>query len=193
MAMDISESEAVESGFEIRLKNYRILEGMGVTFHCKMSGYPLPKVSNEHLSQLHTTVEKQASYNRANSSRFHSHTMVLFIDCMVQRRQAYQTWREIPNGISTRWQSQPAYTCCPSGRWRNLHCVCQQCERKCNLLREAVCGACCTFGSADLHTHTRASEQNQVKLVIIQAVSCLHYFKTSTIPVPSYCSMGRNS
>ncbi|XP_040827738.1 titin isoform X6 [Ochotona curzoniae] len=45
MAMDISESEAVESGFEIRLKNYRILEGMGVTFHCKMSGYPLPKIA----------------------------------------------------------------------------------------------------------------------------------------------------
>lgn len=44
MTIDISESEAIESGFDIRLKNYRILEGMGVTFHCKMSGYPLPKV-----------------------------------------------------------------------------------------------------------------------------------------------------
>ncbi|XP_011828832.1 PREDICTED: titin-like, partial [Mandrillus leucophaeus] len=45
MAVDISESEAVESGFELRIKNYRILEGMGVTFHCKMSGYPLPKIA----------------------------------------------------------------------------------------------------------------------------------------------------
>ncbi|XP_035302232.1 titin isoform X4 [Cricetulus griseus] len=45
MAVDISESEAIESGFDIRLKNYRILEGMGVTFHCKMSGYPLPKIA----------------------------------------------------------------------------------------------------------------------------------------------------
>nr|XP_026247772.1 titin isoform X23 [Urocitellus parryii] len=45
MAVDISESEAIESGFELRIKNYRILEGMGVTFHCKMSGYPLPKIA----------------------------------------------------------------------------------------------------------------------------------------------------
>nr|KAF6498407.1 hypothetical protein HJG63_020084 [Rousettus aegyptiacus] len=45
MAVDISESEAVEAGFDLRLKNYRILEGMGVTFHCKMSGYPLPKIA----------------------------------------------------------------------------------------------------------------------------------------------------
>ncbi|XP_076785058.1 titin isoform X2 [Arvicanthis niloticus] len=45
MSVDISESEAIESGFDIRIKNYRILEGMGVTFHCKMSGYPLPKIA----------------------------------------------------------------------------------------------------------------------------------------------------
>ncbi|XP_059559930.1 titin isoform X1 [Myotis daubentonii] len=45
MAVDISESEAVEAGFDLRVKNYRILEGMGVTFHCKMSGYPLPKIA----------------------------------------------------------------------------------------------------------------------------------------------------
>ncbi|XP_029391867.1 titin isoform X2 [Mus pahari] len=45
MAVDVSESEAIESGFDIRIKNYRILEGMGVTFHCKMSGYPLPKIA----------------------------------------------------------------------------------------------------------------------------------------------------
>ncbi|XP_045150520.1 titin isoform X2 [Echinops telfairi] len=45
MSVDISESEAVEAGFDLRIKNYRILEGMGVTFHCKMSGYPLPKIA----------------------------------------------------------------------------------------------------------------------------------------------------
>uniref|UniRef100_A0A8D0VAP5 Ig-like domain-containing protein n=1 Tax=Sus scrofa TaxID=9823 RepID=A0A8D0VAP5_PIG len=45
MAVDISESEAIEAGFDLRVKNYRILEGMGVTFHCKMSGYPLPKIA----------------------------------------------------------------------------------------------------------------------------------------------------
>lgn len=44
MVVDVHESETVESGFELRLKNYRILEGSGVTFHCKMTGYPLPKV-----------------------------------------------------------------------------------------------------------------------------------------------------
>lgn len=36
--------EAVQSGFSTPVKNYRILEGMGVTFHCKMAGMPLPKV-----------------------------------------------------------------------------------------------------------------------------------------------------
>lgn len=44
MVVDVSESQATEAGFELRLKNYRILEGSGVTFHCKMTGYPLPKV-----------------------------------------------------------------------------------------------------------------------------------------------------
>lgn len=45
MMVDISESEAVEAGFDLRLKNYRTFEGTGVTFHCKTSGYPLPKVT----------------------------------------------------------------------------------------------------------------------------------------------------
>lgn len=42
--VDISESEAIEAGFDLRLKNYRTFEGTGVTFHCKTTGYPLPKV-----------------------------------------------------------------------------------------------------------------------------------------------------
>ncbi|XP_039185115.1 titin-like isoform X6 [Crotalus tigris] len=45
MVVDIPESETIEAGFDLRLKNYRILEGSGVTFHCKMSGYPLPKIA----------------------------------------------------------------------------------------------------------------------------------------------------
>ncbi|KFV66309.1 Titin, partial [Dryobates pubescens] len=44
MMVDISESEAIEPGFDLRLKNYRIFEGTGVTFHCKTTGYPLPKI-----------------------------------------------------------------------------------------------------------------------------------------------------
>uniref|UniRef100_A0A8C3S6N2 Ig-like domain-containing protein n=1 Tax=Chelydra serpentina TaxID=8475 RepID=A0A8C3S6N2_CHESE len=45
MVVDIPESETVEAGFDLRLKNYRIFEGMAVTFHCKMTGYPLPKIA----------------------------------------------------------------------------------------------------------------------------------------------------
>ncbi|KAG8559483.1 hypothetical protein GDO81_017353 [Engystomops pustulosus] len=45
MIVDVPESEIIESGFDIRVKSYQILEGMGVTFHCKMSGYPLPKIA----------------------------------------------------------------------------------------------------------------------------------------------------
>ncbi|KFO86633.1 Titin, partial [Buceros rhinoceros silvestris] len=45
MMVDISESEAIEAGFDLRLKNYRAFEGTGVTFHCKTTGYPLPKIA----------------------------------------------------------------------------------------------------------------------------------------------------
>ncbi len=37
-------TEAVQPTFDTPIKNYRIMEGMGVTFHCKMAGMPLPKV-----------------------------------------------------------------------------------------------------------------------------------------------------
>lgn len=39
-------TEAVQPAFDTPVKNYRIMEGMSVTFHCKMSGFPLPKVRN---------------------------------------------------------------------------------------------------------------------------------------------------
>ncbi|NXE21879.1 TITIN protein, partial [Ardeotis kori] len=45
MMVDIPESEAIEAGFDLRLKNYRTFEGTGVTFNCKMTGYPLPKIA----------------------------------------------------------------------------------------------------------------------------------------------------
>ena len=38
------EEEAFQSSFHTAVKNYRIMEGMGVTFHCKVEGNPLPKV-----------------------------------------------------------------------------------------------------------------------------------------------------
>lgn len=63
MAVDISESEAIEAGFDLRVKNYRILEGMGVTFHCKMSGYPLPKVKYKHWPYLHATIKTHIGYS----------------------------------------------------------------------------------------------------------------------------------
>lgn len=39
-------TEAMQPAFDTPVKNYRIMEGMGVTFHCKMAGMPLPKVLN---------------------------------------------------------------------------------------------------------------------------------------------------
>lgn len=40
----VVESSCVQPAFHTPLKNYRIVEGMGVTFHCRMTGIPLPKV-----------------------------------------------------------------------------------------------------------------------------------------------------
>ncbi|XP_078142269.1 titin-like [Centroberyx gerrardi] len=40
-----AEDEAVQPAFDTPVKNYRIMDGMGVTFHCKMAGMPLPKIA----------------------------------------------------------------------------------------------------------------------------------------------------
>ncbi|KAL0963720.1 hypothetical protein UPYG_G00309990 [Umbra pygmaea] len=40
-----ADHQAVQSAFFTPVKNYRIMEGMGVTFHCKMAGTPLPKIA----------------------------------------------------------------------------------------------------------------------------------------------------
>ncbi|KAF5903363.1 titin-like isoform X4, partial [Clarias magur] len=45
MLLSAAEHEAVVSTFSTRVKSYRIMEGMGVTFHCKMEGNPLPKIA----------------------------------------------------------------------------------------------------------------------------------------------------
>lgn len=44
VAVTVAEEEAVQPTFDTPVKNYRIMDGMGVTFHCKMGGNPLPKV-----------------------------------------------------------------------------------------------------------------------------------------------------
>lgn len=51
-----AEGEAEQPAFDTPVKNYRIMEGMGVTFHCKMSGRPLPKVE-----LLRKTVRKESA------------------------------------------------------------------------------------------------------------------------------------
>lgn len=45
LMVSASPSEAVQPSFETVVKSYRILEGMGVTFHCRVAGKPLPKVT----------------------------------------------------------------------------------------------------------------------------------------------------
>ncbi|KAF7659178.1 hypothetical protein LDENG_00002630, partial [Lucifuga dentata] len=37
--------DAVQPAFDTPVKNYRIMERMGVTFHCKVAGMPLPKIA----------------------------------------------------------------------------------------------------------------------------------------------------
>lgn len=46
-----AEGEADQPAFDTPVKNYRIMEGMGVTFHCRMSGKPLPKVLLLHKTK----------------------------------------------------------------------------------------------------------------------------------------------
>ena len=49
-----AEEEAVQPAFDTPVKHYRIMEGMGVTYHCKMTGNPLPKVLS--ISKLIITI-----------------------------------------------------------------------------------------------------------------------------------------
>ncbi|KAL7882204.1 hypothetical protein AOLI_G00090530 [Acnodon oligacanthus] len=41
----VAEHESVGSSISTAVKSYRIMEGMGVTFHCKMEGTPVPKIA----------------------------------------------------------------------------------------------------------------------------------------------------
>uniref|UniRef100_A0AAQ6IN08 Ig-like domain-containing protein n=1 Tax=Anabas testudineus TaxID=64144 RepID=A0AAQ6IN08_ANATE len=43
--IELPDDEVVQPAFDTPVKNYRIMEGMGVTFHCKMAGNPLPKIA----------------------------------------------------------------------------------------------------------------------------------------------------
>ncbi|MCI4378776.1 hypothetical protein PGIGA_G00219550 [Pangasianodon gigas] len=45
MLLSAAEHEAIGSSFSTPVKSYRIMEGMGVTFHCKVEGNPLPKIA----------------------------------------------------------------------------------------------------------------------------------------------------
>lgn len=47
MDVSISEHLAVSPVFNIPVKNYRLRVGMSATFHFKMAGSPLPKVSDK--------------------------------------------------------------------------------------------------------------------------------------------------
>lgn len=56
LMITVAEGEAEQPTFDTPVKNYRIMEGMGVTFHCRMSGRPLPKVTKHTLKNV--SVEK---------------------------------------------------------------------------------------------------------------------------------------
>uniref|UniRef100_S4RBA9 Ig-like domain-containing protein n=1 Tax=Petromyzon marinus TaxID=7757 RepID=S4RBA9_PETMA len=45
MAVDVPDEDAVQPAFETKIKSYRVFEGMTVTYHCKVSGSPLPKIT----------------------------------------------------------------------------------------------------------------------------------------------------
>lgn len=51
VTVTVAEEEAVLPAFNTPVKNYRIMDGMGVTFHCKMAGNPLPKVPRRTSNQ----------------------------------------------------------------------------------------------------------------------------------------------
>lgn len=46
-----AEEEAMQPAFDTPVKHYRIVDGMGVTFHCRMAGEPLPKVMSVKCCQ----------------------------------------------------------------------------------------------------------------------------------------------
>lgn len=54
-------TEATQPAFDTPVKNYRIMEGMGVTFHCKVAGMPLPKVPRCLISLAFCKTEIESS------------------------------------------------------------------------------------------------------------------------------------
>lgn len=53
--MSVSEHDAISPVFNTPVKSYRLREGMSATFHCRMSGTPLPKVRLNRYVYIHST------------------------------------------------------------------------------------------------------------------------------------------
>jgi hypothetical protein len=94
-----ADREAVQSAFATPVKNYRIIEGMGVTFHCKMAGTPLPKVVRKHVFLYFVSILLHINVEIKHLSII----SYLSKDRMVQRWQAYPSWRPLPDGESSGW------------------------------------------------------------------------------------------
>lgn len=106
-------------------------------------------------------------------------------DCLVQKWPAHQSRWPLPDGGSPGWTSQPPPIYGATRRWRRVHCLRHQHERKCCLLREAICGVICSR-SSEIHT-TTCSAEDQVKYEskqILQSVwfKCSLHFECSSDP-----------
>lgn len=89
-----SPTEVVPPSFDTAVKSYQIREGMGVTFHCRMAGTPLPKVTTARRRGV--AVARAACFTALCPSSDH----------LVQRRPADQTWRSLSDGVPEGWPGQ---------------------------------------------------------------------------------------
>lgn len=82
LMVTVAEEEALQPAFETSVKNYRIMEGMGVTFHCRMSGTPLPKVQKKiftFIVKLISAIWKLIQSNLYISVKNDEDYVVLFV------------------------------------------------------------------------------------------------------------------
>lgn len=84
LVVTAAEGGAEQPAFDTPVKNYRIMEGMGVTFHCKMSGRPLPKVETLGSRRI------QPSFDSGKTAKLSGVCQCLLPDRLVQRRPAHQ-------------------------------------------------------------------------------------------------------
>lgn len=101
--------EAVQSSFDTPVKNYRIMEGMGVTFHCKMAGMPLPKVLNLSSDYLLSCMKDSLPLTCPHSGLIN--VFPVAPDCLVQRRPKDPTRGPVPDGGPARWTGQSSSGC----------------------------------------------------------------------------------